>query len=555
MNTLFGNLHQDANPKAMQAEPVSQVSTEQLLLEKIERLCQELAELKQDKADLEILLETTTVHADTIEMQLYELNQRLQAEILERQRTEAVLQSLAAKLQSVVAMVSREKADLEILLETTTQHGDSVENLLYSKAEEAVRKGEKKLTKFLDAVPVGVGVLDANGKPYYRNKKARQLLCQPGGTCSPLTEELAEAYQIYKAGTNQLYPNDQLPGILALQGQAASADDLEVRQGDKTIPIESWGTPIFDEQGNVDYAIVAFQDITDRKRAEQESQKFTQELYQLNESYERFVPRQFLQLLDKSSIIDVELGDHVQKEMSILFSDIRDFTVLSEQMTPHENFKFINAYMSRMEAVIIQNQGFIDKYVGDEIMALFSGSADDAVRAGIAMLKTLTEYNQHRANSGYAPIRIGIGINTGSLMLGTIGGASRMDSTVIGDAVNLASRLEGLTKNYGVPLLISHDTFSQLKDANQYAFRLINRVNVKGKSVAVSVYEIFDADEPESRELKLLTKREFEQALLFYNMGLLQDAAELFQDCVQHNPKDKVAKIYLEQCQKNRRLA
>ncbi|HEY9649677.1 MAG TPA: adenylate/guanylate cyclase domain-containing protein [Coleofasciculaceae cyanobacterium] len=549
MNTTFGNLHQDENPKAMQAEPVSQVLTEPLLLEEIERLRQELEALKQDKADLEILLETTTIHADTIEMQLYELNQRLQAEIMERQRTEAVLQSLAAKLQSVVTRVSREKADLEIVLETTTQHGDTVENLLYSKAEEAVRKGEKKLTKFLDAVPVGVGVLDANGKPYYRNKKARQLLCPPGGTCLPLTEELAEVYQIYKAGTNQLYPNDQLPGILALQGQAASADDLEVRQGDKTIPIESWGTPIFDEQGNVDYAIVAFQDITDRKRAEQESQKFTQELYQLNEAYERFVPRQFLQLLDKTSILDVELGDHVQKEMSILFSDIRDFTVLSEQMTPHQNFKFINAYMSRMEAVIIENQGFIDKYVGDEIMALFSGSADDAVRAGIAMLKTLSEYNQHRAKSGYVPIRIGIGINTGSLMLGTIGGAARMDSTVIGDAVNLASRLERLTKNYGVPLLISHDTFSQLKDANQYAFRLIDRVNVKGKSVAVSVYEIFEADEPESRELKLLTKREFEQALLFYNMGLLQEAAELFQVCLNHNPKDNVAKIYLEQCQ------
>lgn len=550
MNTTFCNLYQDANPKAMQAEPVSQASTEQLLLKEIETLRQELEELKRNNADLEILLETTTIHADAIESQLHQLNQRLESEILERQRTEAVLQSLTAKLQSVVAIVSREKADLEILLETTTQHGDTIGELLYNKAEEAIRKGEKKLTKFLDAVPVGIGVLDANGKPYYRNKKARQLLCLPGETSALSTDELAEVYQIYKAGTNQLYPNDQLPGIHALNGEVASADDLEVHQGDKIIPIESWGTPIFDEKGNVDYAIVAFQDITDRKRAEQESRKFTQELYQLNEAYERFVPRQFLQFLDKASIVDVELGDQIQKEMSILFSDIRDFTLLSERMTPHENFKFINAYMSRMEAVIIENQGFIDKYVGDEIMALFSGGADDAVRAGIAMLKTLTEYNQHRANSGYPPIRIGIGINTGSLMLGTIGGASRMDSTVIGDAVNLASRLEGLTKNYGVPLLISHDTFSHLKDANQYAFRLVDRVNVKGKSVAVSVYEIFDADEPDSRELKLLTKREFEQALLFYNMGLLKDAAQLFQYCVDQNPQDNVAKIYLEQCQK-----
>ena len=165
-------------------------------------------------------------------------------------------------------------------------------------------------------------------------------------------------------------------------------------------------------------------------------------LAQLNKAYERFVPGQFLQYLEKSSIIDVELGDQVQLEMSVLFSDIRDFTTLSESMTPEENFKFINSYLSRMEPAIAENSGFIDKYIGDAIMALFSGEADNAVKAGISMLHRLIEYNQHRANSGYKPIKNGIGINTGFLMLGTVGGQNRMDSTVISDAVNLASRGE-----------------------------------------------------------------------------------------------------------------
>lgn len=528
----------------MQAE---KVSTQQFFLE-IETLRQELEDLKQEKADLEILLDTITAHADTVEFQLHESNKRLQTEIVERQRTEVVLQSFAAKLQSVLAVVNREKADLEILLETTTEHGDNVEDLLYDKAEEAIRKSERHLAQFLEAVPVGVFVLDANGKPYYANRTAQQIL-GTGVALSATSELWTEACPVYLAGTNQLYPSDRQPSVRALNGESTTTDDIEIHKGDDIIPLECRGTPIFDEKGNVAYALITFQDITERKQAEAESIKFTHELYQLNEAYERFVPRQFLQFLNKESIVDVQLGDQVQQEMSILFADIRDFTALSERMTPHENFKFINAYLSRMEPAIIGNQGFIDKYIGDGIMALFSGGADNAVKAGIAMLQTLTEYNQHRAQIGYVPIQIGIGINTGSLMLGTVGGASRMDSTVISDAVNLASRLEGLTKYYGAPLLISHHTFSQLQDANQYAFRVINRVNVKGKSSPVSVYEVFDADLPEIRAGKLATKREFEQALLLYNQHSYREAAQLFQDCLGINPKDRVAQIYWEHCQ------
>ena len=232
----------------------------------------------------------------------------------------------------------------------------------------------------------------------------------------------------------------------------------------------------------------------------------------------------------------------------MLFADIRDFTTLSESITPEDNFKFINAYLTRMEPVIVAHQGFIDKYIGDAIMALFSGNADDALKAGIAMLHQLAEYNQHRANSGYVPIQIGIGINTGSLMLGTVGGQNRMDTTVISDAVNLASRLEGLTKKYGVSLLISHHTFAQLEDVNQYAFRIIDRVQVKGKSADVSVYEVFDADPPKLREGKLITKTAFEEALLHYNLHSFTYAERLFEEVLRLNPEDRVAQIYLERC-------
>ena len=266
-------------------------------------------------------------------------------------------------------------------------------------------------------------------------------------------------------------------------------------------------------------------------------------------AYGRFVPHQFLHLLNKESIIDVQLGDHIQKKMSILFSDIRSFTTLSESMKPEDTFRFINAYLSRMESIIVENQGFIDKYIGDGIMALFSGSADDAVIAGITMLHRLTEYNQHRAKSGYIPVKIGIGINTGSLMLGTVGGKNRMDGTVISDAVNIASRLETLTKYYGVSLLISHHTLANLQNPTNYSIRFIEQVKVKGKSQAVAVFEVFDGDEPEIKKGKLATKVTFEQALWLYNLGLKSEAAQLLKGVLKINPRDRVAQIYLERCQ------
>jgi len=272
-------------------------------------------------------------------------------------------------------------------------------------------------------------------------------------------------------------------------------------------------------------------------------------LSNLNIAYGRFVPHKFLQLLNKESIVDVSLGENVQQEMSILFSDIRDFTSLSETMTPEDNFKFINAYLSRMESAIIESNGFIDKYIGDAIMALFSGNADDAVKAGITMLHRLSDYNQHRANSGDVPIKIGIGINTGSLMLGTVGGRNRMDGTVISDAVNLASRLESLTKNYGVSLLISEQTFLRLDDTSEYGIRFIEKVKVKGKSEAVAVFEVFDGDESEIKEGKLATKTIFEEGLLLYQQPLMKEAAQRFEEVLRINPRDTVAQIYLDRCQ------
>ncbi|MFA7268163.1 MAG: adenylate/guanylate cyclase domain-containing protein [Sterolibacterium sp.] len=265
-------------------------------------------------------------------------------------------------------------------------------------------------------------------------------------------------------------------------------------------------------------------------------------------AYGRFVPRQFLQLLGRQSITEVKLGDHVEQEMTLLFSDIRDFTALSESILPAENFRFINSYLSVMEPVVARHAGIIDKYIGDGIMALFPGSADDGVRSGIDMLHQLAEYNHGRTRAGYMPIRIGIGINTGLVIMGTVGGHNRMDTTVIGDAVNLASRLEGLTKNYGTPLIVSTHTLHALKEHTAYCVRFIDRLLIKGRYQAQSVYEVFDADPEPLRLAKQETLNKFEDALAFYHLGRSDLAQPLLQECLRLSPDDRAVRVYLERC-------
>ena len=277
-----------------------------------------------------------------------------------------------------------------------------------------------------------------------------------------------------------------------------------------------------------------------------------QHLAQLKDEFlaaaSRFVPRDFLDFLGKS-IIDVELGDQVRKEMTIMFSDIRSFTTMSEKMSPQENFNFINDYLGKVSPAIRNQGGIIDKYIGDAIMALFpQQSAEAALQAAIEMQREVSVYNEHRLNNGYQPIGIGIGLHTGILRLGTIGEPERMETTVISDAVNLASRLEGLTKVYGAGILISGETLFKIP-ASKYSYRWLGQVKVKGRDESVSVFEVYDAEPATIVELKNKTKTAFETSLLLYSQKKFTQANRIFQEILQINPQDRAAKLYVERCE------
>lgn len=274
----------------------------------------------------------------------------------------------------------------------------------------------------------------------------------------------------------------------------------------------------------------------------------SEDLIKTNEAYSRFVPTEFLSLLNKKSILDVKLGDQIQKEMTVLFADIRGFTSLSESMTPKENFSFLNSYLKIMEPIISKHNGFIDKYIGDSIMALFPSSADDALNASIEMLRELENYNSKRATSGYPPIKIGIGLNTGNLMLGTIGGKNRMDGTVISDSVNIASRLESLTKDFLIQLLISENVVKNLINPDEFLIREIDNVVIRGKSQSILVYECFDSDEANKRRAKIKNEDEYHLALAEFKNQNFEIAKKHFTNCANICPQDSVLNIYINKC-------
>ena len=269
--------------------------------------------------------------------------------------------------------------------------------------------------------------------------------------------------------------------------------------------------------------------------------RLNEDLKKTNAAYRRFVPQEFLSFLDKKSIIDIRLGDQTQKEMTVLFSDIRSFTSMSEQMSPQENFNYLNSYLTRIQPIISNRNGFIDKYIGDAIMALFAHSVDDAVMAAIEMQKEIARYNEHRKEQGYMPITVGMGIHTGALMLGTIGSEERMEGTVISDAVNLSSRLQDLTKNFVSQVIISEDALEKLSSREKIDYRLLGKARVKGKVELITIYEIFTGNDESTRKLKTETRGLFEAAIKDLLENRYEDAKKKFHEVLLVHPGDPIA--------------
>lgn len=275
------------------------------------------------------------------------------------------------------------------------------------------------------------------------------------------------------------------------------------------------------------------------------------DLVRMNRSLERFVPRQFLGFLKRSSLEEIELGDSSAEEMAMLFVDLRSFSALAEASTPEETFAYINEYLARVGPAVRAHGGFIDKYLGDGFMALFPGGAESALLCALDVQARVAAYNIELEASGRAAIRVGIGAHAGRLMLGTIGEAQRMDGTVVSDAVNVTSRLEGVSKEYGLGIAASERIVADLPDPTLFRMRFIGKVKVKGKADPVSVFDIYEGDPPESRSSKDRARAAFERGVDAYYRKRYDDARTLFARVLAELPGDCATLRYLSSVERH----
>lgn len=255
--------------------------------------------------------------------------------------------------------------------------------------------------------------------------------------------------------------------------------------------------------------------------------------------FERFVPPAYLRRIAKEGLGSIRLGEADQQWATILCCDIRGFTALSERLSPGQLIAYVNRLFEQFTGIVERSQGVIDKFLGDAVLCIFEGkdSAERALACGVEMLSAVKTFNTEDHSLDH-PIRIGIGLHTGPVILGTIGSSERMDSTVLGLTVNLAKRLEEMTGRIGVDLLISEQVASQLPKNHRHRLRRLGEVSIKGSSVPVSIVEVYDHDPPEISCLKDRILTIMAEAIELFKSGQPEAALARFREAKTILPGD-----------------
>jgi len=269
----------------------------------------------------------------------------------------------------------------------------------------------------------------------------------------------------------------------------------------------------------------------------------------IRKTFSQYLSPGVIELIEKDPQKYIRPGGEV-KNLTVMFSDIRDFTTLSEGLTPDDLVHLLNQYLSAMTDILFRNLGTLDKYIGDAIMAFWGSpypQQDHAYRAcccALEMIAGLEELNRKWTEQGGRQIAIGIGLNTGPVNVGNMGSDKRLAWTVMGDNVNLASRLEGLTKQYRSRLIISESTYHQV--ASQFVAREVDRIRVKGKKQPVVIYELLAPIAERQAYTTLLTQ--FNAALEVYRTQNWREAAGKFGELLAVYPNDGPTQVLLQRC-------
>ncbi|MGL1902755.1 MAG: adenylate/guanylate cyclase domain-containing protein [Fibrobacterales bacterium] len=281
----------------------------------------------------------------------------------------------------------------------------------------------------------------------------------------------------------------------------------------------------------------------------------SEKISELTIIFEKFVPKQFISKIANGDISTIEFGKAKTEILTVLFSDIRNFTTISERYPPQELLDQLNIHFQKMSSIIHNYNGFVDKFIGDEIMALFDGDTGGGIKnaldSAIMIQKAQWRYNQWAEHHETELFNVGVGLHTGEVVIGTVGSSDRMDSTVLGDVVNVGARLESLTSYYGVGIIVSSAIKGGVGAGSEYHFRELDMVVVKGKSQPEIIFEVIEGNPVERQNKLLRILDEFHVGLGLYRNHKWDMALSIFEKCLNDCGSDKVLTIYVERCKNN----
>lgn len=311
---------------------------------------------------------------------------------------------------------------------------------------------------------------------------------------------------------DRIHPDDVAPTLAVIEGARESGRVAHFRNRyrarDGSWRWLEWSARMSPER---DLAFAVGRDVTRTVELEEERER-------LLLAQARFVPKAFLDVLGKGNIADVRPGESVQRDIAVLFADVRAFATLSERMTARQTFDFVNSYLELAGPIIRSHGGIVDKYIGDAVMGLFPDGPESALRAAVD-LQTRVRAAAATTPAGRPVIDIGIGVHAGVAILGFVGEPERLQATVISDAVNVCARLERLTRTYDAGIVVSEQVLLATPDPEAFGHRFLGRTRVSGKSERVATYDVFDADPPELRCAKERTRPAFERAVRLLGEG------------------------------------
>jgi len=377
----------------------------------------------------------------------------------------------------------------------------------------------------LESMSNGVVTFDEAGRIVTCNEAGLRILgVKQDAVLGKTVEEFFDGDNAWVAQSVRKVEKDRVPAITM---------DAEFAIGSERRSINISTLPLTNNKGGTLGSMALIEDVSNEKRM-----KATMSRYM-----DPGLANQLLQAGEEF------LGGQT-KEATILFADVRSFTTLTEQLGAHGTVALLNEYFTLMVECIQKQGGMLDKFIGDAMMAVFGtplahdDDADRAVRAAVMMMRELEGFNHRRAENGLKPIDIGIGLCTDNVVVGNIGSPKRMDYTVIGDGVNLASRLESACKQYGVHILMSQSTLDQLHGT--YRTREIDAVVVKGKNEPVRVHEVLDYHTEQTFPRMIEVVQHYRDGIEYYRGRHWEPAVDAFEQALRIRPSDKPSRLYAE---------